>query len=211
MAAVERKVLAMVAAAAAAMVVVVGLAPRAAALVPYGYGGLGGGLWDHLLDDPFRVLEQSPLGVVPRPAAGVAGDPAVASGAVALARCDWKETPEAHVVTVDVPGVRREDVRVEVDEASRVLRVSGERRAEEERDGERWHRAERAAGRFWRRFRMPPGADVGRVAARLEEGVLTITVPKAPGHRGREPRVVAIDGAGDKADAEVVETTKAEM
>ncbi|XP_052136990.1 21.9 kDa heat shock protein [Oryza glaberrima] len=201
----ERKVLGMVAAVAAMVVM---MAPPAAALVPYGYG--------YMLDDPFRVLEQSPL----RPAGGVAaaaaaGEPA----AVALARCDWKETPEAHVVTVDVPGVRRGDVRVEVDEASRVLRVSGERRragaAEEEegeRDGVRWHRAERAAGRFWRRFRMPPGADVGRVAARLDDGVLTVTVPKVPGHRGREPRVVAIDGAGaGDMEAEVVKASKAEM
>jgi HSP20 family protein len=86
-----------------------------------------------------------------------------------LARCDWKETPEAHVISVDVPSVRREDVRVEVEESCRVLRVSGER----------WHRAERAAGRFWRRFRMPAGADVGRLSARLDNGLLTVTMPKA--------------------------------
>jgi HSP20 family protein len=176
-----------------------------AALVPY--GRTGGGLFDlMLLDDPFRVLEQSPLASSSVPRASLD------SASVALARCDWKETPEAHVITVDVPGVRREDVKVEVEENSRVLRVSGERRADEEKEGERWHRAERAAGRFWRRFRMPAGADVDRVSARLEDGVLTVTVPKVAGHRGWEPRVISIAG-GDVAGAEAAEVkaSKAEM
>ncbi|KAL6868303.1 hypothetical protein ACP4OV_015148 [Aristida adscensionis] len=181
---------------AAAAVFMAWLAAPAAALVPYGHGTA----WD-LLDDPFRVLEQSPFSppAAPRAAAAEAG------AGVALARCDWKETPAAHVIKVDVPGVRREDVRVEVEDSSRVLRVSGERRADEDgggaRDGERWHRAERAAGRFWRRFRMPPGADVERVAATLDHGVLTVTVPKAAEHRRHEPRVITI--AGDEGGAEV--------
>jgi HSP20 family protein len=163
------------------------LAAPATALVPYGP-------WD-LLDDPFRVLEQSPVAAsAPRP--GSAGE---AGAGVVLARCDWKETPEAHVISVDVPGVRREDVRVEVEESGRVLRVSSERRADEEKDGERWHRADRAAGRFWRRFRMPAGADdVDRVSARLDNGggsralsaspVRTATAMTAPRSRRPGPR-----------------------
>jgi HSP20 family protein len=183
--------------ASAAVVVALALraqAAPAAALVPYGRG-----LALDLLDDPFRVLEQSPFSAASAAPSRVAGG---AEAGVALARCDWKETPDAHVISVDVPGVRRQDVRVEVEEGSRVLRVSGERRAEE-REGERWHRAERAAGRFWRRFRMPAGADVDRVAARLE-AVLTVTVPEVAGHRGREPRVISIAG-GDEGGAEAAE------
>ncbi|CAL4994851.1 unnamed protein product [Urochloa decumbens] len=210
--------LASAAAVIASAVMVIALlshATPAAALVPYGHGLA----WD-LLDDPFRVLEQSPFSVpastAPPRASSSGGAPAAG---VALARCDWKETPDAHVISVDVPGVRREDVRVEVDEATRVLRVSGERRAEEEagkaaEDGEvRWHRAERAAGRFWRRFRMPAGADVGRVSARMEDGVLTVIVPKVAGHRGREPRLVTIAGGeeGGGAAAAEVKASKAEM
>ncbi|WVZ53401.1 hypothetical protein U9M48_004347 [Paspalum notatum var. saurae] len=187
------------------------LTTPAAALVPYGRAG--DGLWDLLLlDDPFRMLEQSPA---PTSVARASA----AGPAVALARCDWKETPEAHVITVDVPGVRREDVRVEVEENSRVVRVSGERRRDgegKEEEGERWHRAERAAGRFWRRFRMPAGADVDRVSARLQDGVLTVTVPKVAGHRGREPRVISVsgsdgDGEGRAEAAAEVEASKAEM
>ncbi|KAL6660529.1 hypothetical protein ACP70R_001564 [Stipagrostis hirtigluma subsp. patula] len=191
---------------AAAVVAMAWLAAPAAALVPYGGGH--GMLWD-LLDDPFRVLEQSPFSA---PTATRAAAAAGAEAGVALARCDWKETPEAHVISVDVPGVRREDVRVEVEENSRVLRISGERRADEDREGERWHRAERAAGRFWRRFRMPAGADVDRVSARLENGVLTVTVPKVAEHRRREPRVISIAGADEGgAEAAEVKASKAEM
>ncbi|KQJ88772.1 21.9 kDa heat shock protein [Brachypodium distachyon] len=191
----------------AAVLLLLAMAPApAAALVPYG-GATG--LWDLMLDaDPFRVLEHStPQLAAPR-----------SPPSLALARCDWKETPEAHVISVDVPGVRRGDMKVEVEE-NRVLRISGERRPEpeekREEGGERWHRAERAAGRFWRRFRLPAGADMDSVAARLEDGVLTVTVPKVAGHRGKEPRVISI--AGEEGDAAVggkaseVEATKAEV
>ncbi|OEL21362.1 21.9 kDa heat shock protein [Dichanthelium oligosanthes] len=205
MAAVFRKAPASGAAAVLASVAVVMAllvqATPAAALVPYGHGLM----WD-LLDDPFRVLEHSPFSASATPRVAGGGEAGLAG--VALARCDWKETPDAHVISVDVPGVRREDVKVEVEENSRVLRVSGERRADEEKDGERWHRAERAAGRFWRRFRMPAGADVERVTARLENGVLTVTVPKVDGHRGREPRVISIAGGAEAAE---VKASKAEM
>ncbi|VAH93802.1 21.9 kDa heat shock protein isoform X2 [Triticum aestivum] len=203
MAAVSKKALVTTAVLALAV-----LAPTVAGLVPY---GVSSGLWD-LLDDPFRVLEQTPL-AVQRPAS--AGGPGGSiTSAVALARCDWKETPDAHVISLDVPGVRRDDVKLEVEE-NRVLRVSGERKADEEKEGERWHRAERAAGRFWRRFRMPAGADVDRVAARLEDGVLTVTVPKIAEHQRREPRVINIaredaNSGGKGADAEV-RPSKAEM
>ncbi|XP_047087829.1 21.9 kDa heat shock protein-like [Lolium rigidum] len=202
MATVSKKALAV-----AAFVAMAVLAPPVAALVPY---GLSGGLWD-LLDDPFRVLEQTPLAVSSRPASASSQTGAI-SPAVALARCDWKETPDAHVISLDVPGVRRDDVKVEVED-NRVLRVSGERRADEEKEGERWHRAERAAGRFWRRFRMPAGADVDRVAARLEDGVLTVTVPKVAEHPRREPRVISIAGedANSGGKGAEVRTSKADV
>ena len=58
-------------------------------LIPYGRN-----IWDLMLtnDDPFRILEQTPL-AIPKPAENLA-----------LARADWKETAQAHVITLDVPG-----------------------------------------------------------------------------------------------------------
>ncbi|KAJ3694439.1 hypothetical protein LUZ60_009919 [Juncus effusus] len=92
-------------------------------------------------------------------------------------RMDWKETPEAHVFKADLPGVKKEEVKVEVEE-NRVLKISGERSKEKEDKNDRWHRVERSKGKFLRRFRLPENAKVEQVQAAMENGVLTVTVPK---------------------------------
>ncbi|GJN37560.1 hypothetical protein PR202_gb26531 [Eleusine coracana subsp. coracana] len=109
--------------------------------------------------------------------------PSVASSdrdtaAFANARIDWKETPEAHVFKADLPGVKKEEVKVEVEDGN-VLVISGERSKEEEDKNDKWHRVERSSGKFMRRFRLPENAKVDHVNAGLENGVLTVTVPKA--------------------------------
>lgn len=95
----------------------------------------------------------------------------------AHASIDWKETPNAHVFKADVPGLRREEVKVEVED-DRILQISGERKREIEDKGDTWHRVERSSGKFMRRFRLPEDAKVEQVKASMENGVLTITVPK---------------------------------
>ncbi|KAK4425214.1 class I heat shock protein [Sesamum alatum] len=98
--------------------------------------------------------------------------------AVADARVDWKETPEAHVFKVDVPGMKKEEVKVEVEDGG-ILQISGERSWEsQEEKNEKWHRVERRKGNFLRRFRLLENAKLGEVKAAMENGVLTVTVPK---------------------------------
>ncbi|CAO2174506.1 unnamed protein product [Urochloa humidicola] len=93
-------------------------------------------------------------------------------------RVDWKETPTAHVFKADLPGVKKDAAKVEVEDGN-VLVISGERPSREEaREGEAWRLVERSSGGFRRRFRLPRGARLDRVSAAMEDGVLTVTVPK---------------------------------
>ncbi|XAR49293.1 hypothetical protein NMG60_11032449 [Bertholletia excelsa] len=159
------------------------LMPLSTALMPYTRSPVFDLMFP--LEDPFRILEQTPFNL-PKEVESVA-----------LARCDWKETASKHVISLDVPGLRKEDVKIEVEE-NRVLRVSGERKAEKEVEGENWHRCERAAGKFWRRFRLPANADLDAVKARLEDGVLKITVLKLAEDKKPQPKLIGI--AEDKAE-----------
>ncbi|CAL2263855.1 unnamed protein product [Prunus armeniaca] len=93
-------------------------------------------------------------------------------------RIDWKETPEAHVFKADLPGLKKEEVKVEVED-DRVLQISGERNVEKEDKNDKWHRVERSSGKFLRRFQLPENAKVDEIKAAMENGVLSVTVPKA--------------------------------
>ncbi|XVE79488.1 hypothetical protein DITRI_Ditri14bG0063200 [Diplodiscus trichospermus] len=107
-------------------------------------------------------------------------------------RVDWRETPEAHVFKADVPGLKKEEVKVEVED-DRVLQISGERNMEKEDKNDTWHRVERSSGKFMRRFRLPENAKMDQIKASMENGVLTVTVPKV---EVKKPDVKAIDISG---------------
>ncbi|CAI0456541.1 unnamed protein product [Linum tenue] len=107
---------------------------------------------------------------------------------------DWKETHEAHIFTSDVPGLKKEDVKVELVDDGRVLQLSGERPHDDDKDGEKWHRVERCRGKFLRRFRLPENVktDGGEaIKASVEDGVLKVVVPKAEAKKV-ERRVIEI-------------------
>ncbi|XP_074562122.1 16.9 kDa class I heat shock protein 2-like [Curcuma longa] len=114
------------------------------------------------------------------------------TSAFANTRIDWKETPEAHVFQADLPGVKKEEVKVEVEEG-RVLQISGERTKEQEEKKDKWHRVERSSGKFLRRFRLPENAKVDQVNAKMENGVLTVTIPK---EEVKKPEVKSIEISG---------------
>ncbi|KAB2021053.1 hypothetical protein ERO13_D07G106100v2 [Gossypium hirsutum] len=107
-------------------------------------------------------------------------------------RIDWKETPEAHVFKADVPGLKKEEVKVEVED-DRVLQISGERNAEKEDKNDSWHRVERSSGKFMRRFRLPENAKMDHIKASMENGVLTVTIPKL---EVKKPDVKSIEISG---------------
>ncbi|KAK9057584.1 hypothetical protein SSX86_022420 [Deinandra increscens subsp. villosa] len=107
----------------------------------------------------------------------ISSDVSMETSALVNARVDWKETPEAHVFKADLPGIKKEEVKVEVEDG-RVLQITGERNVEKEDKNDTWHRVERSSGKFTRRFRLPENAKMEEVKAAMENGVLTITVPK---------------------------------
>ncbi|KAK9123811.1 hypothetical protein Sjap_013413 [Stephania japonica] len=114
------------------------------------------------------------------------------SNGIINAQIDWKETPDAHVIKADLPGLKKEEVKVELEEG-RVLQISGERKTEKEDKNEKWHRVERSHGKFLRRFRLPEDAKVDGVKAAMENGVLTVTIPKA---EVKKPEAKAIEISG---------------
>jgi HSP20 family protein len=101
---------------------------------------------------------------------------------------DVSEDEARYVVIAEIPGVKREDVTVEL--AGGALTIRGEKKREE-RD-ERRRIAERAFGSFERRFALPSDIDPERVDASVGDGVLTVTIAKAD---ARKPRTVNVTEA----------------
>ncbi|HWR03160.1 MAG TPA: Hsp20/alpha crystallin family protein [Humidesulfovibrio sp.] len=115
---------------------------------------------------------------------GKAGLAAQGGGYVWTPLTDVRETALAIIAQVELPGIRAEQVVVEIVDGDLVVR--GERpyeRLEPAEDGQEpaepvYHLLERSHGTFARRFPLPPGVDGEAVTARLSDGLLTVTVPK---------------------------------
>ena len=89
---------------------------------------------------------------------------------------DIQETEQEYVVKADLPDMKKDDVKVELNNG--VLTVKGERKQEKEEKGKRFHRIERTYGEFVRRFVLPTEVDGTNVVADFKDGVLTVHLPK---------------------------------
>ncbi|XP_025638286.1 17.3 kDa class I heat shock protein-like [Arachis hypogaea] len=138
-------------------------------LIPSFFGGRRSNVFD-----PFSLDVWDPFKDFQFPSSLTSSD----NSAFVNTRVDWRETPEAHVFKADLPGLKKEEVKVEIEDNS-VLQISGERNVEKEDKNDTWHRVERSSGKFMRRFRLPENAKMDEVKAAMENGVLTVTVPKA--------------------------------
>ena len=90
---------------------------------------------------------------------------------------DIQETDHEFILKADLPDVKKEDVKVELEDG--VLTVEGERTKEKEDKGKRFHKVERAYGTFVRHFTLPTEVDGPNVKAEFKDGVLNVRLPKA--------------------------------
>jgi HSP20 family protein len=90
---------------------------------------------------------------------------------------DVQETENEYLIKTDLPDVKKEDVRITVENG--VLAVEGERRMEKEEKGKKFHRIERSYGRFVRQLAVPTDVDQQHVEASFKDGVLNVRLPKS--------------------------------
>ncbi len=115
------------------------------------------------------------------------------------------EVSGAYEISVELPGVRTEDIEVSV--ADGILTVRGEKHSEREETGRNYYFSERSFGAFQRAFRLPSDADADAIAADSENGVLTIRIPRVAAEK-RPERKIKIKSA-DGATKASVKTAKA--
>lgn len=91
---------------------------------------------------------------------------------------DVAEDDKEFTVKAELPGLKKEDVKVTVENG--YLRITGERKMEKEEKGKRYHRIERAYGSFERAFLLPEDAKADKMTADFESGLLKVHIPKEP-------------------------------
>lgn len=94
---------------------------------------------------------------------------------------DIHENDEAIVLQAELPGLKKEDIDIEVKE--NILTLKGERKQNSEFKEQNYYRQERRWGKFSRSFTLPAVIDPDRVAARYKAGVLEIRIPKPEGQK----------------------------
>lgn len=107
------------------------------------------------------------------------GDLAYSAGSMISPRVpavDVREEGDWYVVDAELPGLKREDVSIELGEGTLYIKAHKEERAEE--SGEGYLRKERGSMSFYRRLALPADADRDHVSAKLEDGILRITIPR---------------------------------
>lgn len=120
------------------------------------------------LDDFFRGFFVRPVEM---------GGGRTPSAALGNMRVDVSESNGNYVVRADLPGVKKEDIQVNIDD--NVLTIRAECKRETERkEGERVVRQERYYGQVSRSFELPNALDEGKAEAKFENGVLHLTLPK---------------------------------
>lgn len=111
-------------------------------------------------------------------------EPALTEWAPAV---DITENGKEYLVKGEIPGVKKEDVKVDV--TNGVLTISGERKFEKEDKGEKYHRVERSYGSFTRSFVLPEDVIGEKIAAEFKDGVIKVHLPKTEIKKSKSTQV----------------------
>lgn len=111
-----------------------------------------------------------------RPFQFFGGAPARPARAAWAPRMDVYEKDHMLVVKAELPGLKKEDVEIEVE--GQYLTIHGQSKAESEVKEEDYYRSERTFGSFYRRMQLPPGVTAGQIEASLTDGVLEVRIPE---------------------------------
>jgi HSP20 family protein len=125
--------------------------------------------------------------------------PARGADATATLPIDVRQTDEAYFIEASVPGFAPEDVEVTVDE--NVLTIRGNRKQETEDRRNGWIRRERRQSSVYRQVSLPAEVRAGEISASFQNGVLTVTVPRA---KKAEPKRIPVT-PGAPAEAKVID------
>lgn len=101
--------------------------------------------------------------------------------------CNLKENDKEYIAQFDVPGVKKEDLKIEI--ADNRLTVRGERKEEKEEKTVRNYISESYYGSFMRSFTLPTSVDENKIEANYAEGVLTVKIPKVAASKIKEVKV----------------------
>ena len=114
---------------------------------------------------------------------------------------DISERKDAYVVTVEVPGVKAEDLDITLEDG--LLTIQGERQFTSESSEEQYHRVERRYGSFRRSITLPSQVQADAIEASFEDGVLEVVVPKA---EEAKPKKISVRAGGGRQQVEGTST-----
>ncbi len=97
---------------------------------------------------------------------------------------DVSENKDNYVIHAELPGMKKKDVKITLQDD--VLTISGEKKVEREEKDKTYHLVERSYGQFSRSFTLPAKVEADKIKAEFKDGVLNITLPKAPEAKAKE-------------------------
>jgi len=139
--------------------------------------------------DPFRALQNELDEALDRFSLRWSGNGGLPE-AVSIPSIDLSETDRELHLTVDLPGMKAEEIGVEV--TGRTVKIRGEHKEEKEETGRTYHRIERRSGSVFRSVELPCAVKEDKVVAECKDGVLTLTLPKSEEAKSHRVTVKAV-------------------